>query len=243
MKNFLQDLVAHTHALGFLPLVRITASDEETIIDSMADDKTVVMTAKTHTPVTGVEGVFGMPNLNKLHLHLKCPEYKENASITVVNEERNGVTIPTGLHFVNATGDFQNDYRFMNAEIINKKLNSVKFTGAKWVIEFEPLLSSIQRLKLQAEANSEEPVVQVATKDKNLVFSFGDVNTHAGRFVFHPDIKGTLKQTWSWPVSQIQSILNLNGKITMKLADSGIMQISIDSGIADYTYYLLAQVK
>lgn len=243
MKSFLQDLVAHTHSLGFLPLVRITATDEETTIDSMAEDKTVVMTAKTHIPVSDVSGVFGMPNLNKLDLHLKCPEYKENATITVVNEERNGEVIPTGLHFVNATGDFQNDYRFMNAEIINKKLNAVKFTGAKWTIELEPQLASIQRLKLQASVHSEEPVVRVTTKDKNLIFSFGDANSHAGSFVFHTDVNGKLKQTWSWPVSQIQSILNLNGKITMKLADSGIMQITIDSGIGEYTYYLLAQVK
>ena len=45
MKNFLQDLVAHTHSLGFLPLVKITASEDETLIESMSEDRSVILTA------------------------------------------------------------------------------------------------------------------------------------------------------------------------------------------------------
>ena len=99
MKNFLQDLVAHTHSLGFLPLVKVSSTTKETSIESMAVDRSVIVNAKTHSPVDDFEGVFGMPNLNKLDIHLKCPEYKENATISVVKQERNGETIPTGLHF------------------------------------------------------------------------------------------------------------------------------------------------
>ena len=131
MKDFLQDLVAHTHSLGFLPLVKITSTDKETVIESMAEDRSVIVNAKTKDPVNDFEGTFGMPNLNKLDLHLKCPEYKENAKINVTVAQRNGEDIPTGLHFQNAAGDFENDYRFMNQDIINEKLKSVKFKGAK----------------------------------------------------------------------------------------------------------------
>jgi hypothetical protein len=243
MKNFLQDLVAHTHSLGFLPLVKITSTDKETNIESMSEDRSVIVNAKTHNPVDDFEGTFGMPNLNKLDIHLKCPEYKENAKITVVKQQRNNEEIPTGLHFVNAAGDFENDYRFMNQDIINERLKSVKFKGAKWDIEFQPSVASIQRLKFQAQAHSEESVFQVATKDDNLVFSFGDASTHAGSFVFQSGVTGKLKQTWSWPVIQMMSILNLNGDITMKIADAGAMQITVDSGIAVYDYILPAQSK
>ena len=86
MKDFLQDLVAHTHSLGFLPLVKVTATNKETAIESMAEDRSVIVNAKTHQPVDNFEGVFGMPNLNKLDIHLKCPEYKENFSIDVVTQ-------------------------------------------------------------------------------------------------------------------------------------------------------------
>ena len=243
MKDFLQDLVAHTHSLGFLPLVKISATDTETVIESMAEDRSVIVNAKTHALVDNLEGTFGMPNLNKLDLHLKCPEYKENAKINVVKAQRNGEEIPTGLHFVNAAGDFENDYRFMNQDIINEKLKSVKFKGAKWDIEFQPSMASIQRLKFQAQAHTEETVFQVKTDNDNLVFSFGDASTHAGSFVFQSGITGKLKQTWSWPVVQMMSILNLSGDITMKIADAGALQITVDSGIAEYNYILPAQSK
>ena len=243
MKDFLQDLVAHTHSLGFLPLVKISATNAETAIESMAEDRSVIVTAKTHKAVDDFEGVFGMPNLNKLDLHLKCPEYKENAKISVVKAQRNGEEIPTGLHFENQAGDFQNDYRFMNTEIINEKLKSVKFKGAKWDIEFAPSVASIQRLKFQSAAHSEESVFQVRTENGNLVFSFGDASTHAGSFTFQSDVKGKLKQTWAWPVVQVMSILNLDGDKTMKIADAGAMMITVNSGLAEYNYILPAQSK
>jgi hypothetical protein len=41
----------------------------------------------------------------------------------------------------------------------------------------------------------------------------------------------------------MMSILNLNGDITMKIADAGAMQITVDSGIAVYDYILPAQSK
>jgi len=243
MKDFLQDLVAHTHSLGFLPLVKVTASDTETIIESMAEDRSVILNAKTHNPVEDLEGVFGMPNLNKLDIHLKCPEYKENATIRVIKQERNDETIVTGLHFANNTGDFENDYRFMSVEIINDKLKTVKFKGAKWDIEFVPTIASIQRLKFQSAAHTEEPTFQVTTDNSNLVFSFGDASTHAGSFTFASGITGKLKQAWSWPVAQVQSILNLAGDITMKFSDAGALNITVDSGIAVYDYILPAQSK
>jgi len=243
MKNFLQDLVAHTHSLGFLPLVKVSSTTKETSIESMAVDRSVIVNAKTHSPVDDFEGVFGMPNLNKLDIHLKCPEYKENATISVVKQERNGETIPTGLHFQNGLGDFQNDYRFMNQDIINEQLKSVKFKGAKWDIEFQPSMASIQRLKFQATAHSEELTFQVKTEGNDLVFSFGDASTHAGSFIFQAGVDGKLRQTWSWPVNQVQSILNLNGDITMRIADAGALNITVDSGIAVYEYILPAQSK
>jgi len=243
IKDVLTDIVAHTHSLGFLPLVKITGDTDSTIIESMAEDRSVVVSAATHSPVSDFQGTFGMPNLDKLNLHLKNPEYKENAKIEVIKTEKNGVQIPTSLHFENQAEDFQNDYRFMSAEIINEKLKSVKFKGASWEVSFEPSVAAIQRLKLQAAAHSEETVFQVKTEDGNLVFFFGDASTHAGSFVFQPNIKSKLKHTWSWPVSQIQSILNLDGNITMKISDAGAMQIIVDSGITVYEYILPAQSK
>ena len=242
MKDILQDVVAHTHALGFLSLVKIS-NDESTAIDSMAEDRSVILSAETHTPVNEFVGTFGMPNLDKLALHLKNPEYKDNAKIDVVQAERNGETVPTHIHFENAAGDFQNDYRFMNKAIIEEKLKTVKFKGATWNVEFQPSMASIARMKLMSAAHSEEPTFNVKTKDGNLVFSFGDASTHAGEFVFQHGVEGALQHTWSWPVAQVQSVLSLDGDITMSISDQGAMMISVDSGMAKYDYILPAQSK
>ena len=242
MKDILQDIVAHTHALGFLSLVKVS-NDEGTAIDSMAEDRSVILSAETHSPVSEFEGTFGMPNLDKLSLHLKNPEYKDNAKIDVVKAERNGETVPTHIHFENAAGDFQNDYRFMNQAIIDEKLKTVKFKGATWNVEFQPSVASIARMKLMSAAHAEEPTFNVSTKDSNLVFAFGDASTHAGEFVFQHGIEGTLTHTWSWPVAQVQSILGLDGDKTMSISDQGAMQITVDSGMVKYHYILPAQSK
>ena len=242
MKDILQDVVAHTHALGFLSLVKIT-NEDGTAIDSMAEDRSVILSAQTHDPVAEFVGTFGMPNLDKLNLHLKNPEYKEGANIEVVQAERNGEMIPTHIHFENAAGDFQNDYRFMNKAIIEEKLKTVKFKGATWAVEFTPSMAAIARMKLMAAAHSEEPTFNVSTKEGNLVFSFGDASTHAGEFDFEKGVDGTLQHTWSWPVAQVQSILNLDGDLTMSISDQGAMKISVDSGLANYDYILPAQSK
>ena len=242
MKDILQDIVAHTHALGFLSLVKVT-NNTGTQIDSMAEDRSVILSAETHSPVNEFEGTFGMPNLDKLSLHLKNPEYKDNAKIDVVKAERNGETVPTHIHFENAAGDFQNDYRFMNQAIIEEKLKTVKFKGAQWQVEFAPSVASIARMKLMSAAHSEEPTFNVSAKDGNLVFAFGDVNTHAGEFVFEHNVEGTLAHTWAWPVAQVQSILNLDGDIKMSISDQGAMMITVDSGMAKYDYILPAQSK
>jgi len=243
MKDILTDIVAHTHNLGILPLVKVTNENNTTVIESMAEDRSVILNAKTKTPVAEFKSVFGMPNLDKLNLHLKNPEYKEGATITVVEATRNGVDIPVSLHFENAAKDFINDYRFMSTEIVNEKLKTVKFKGANWDVEFEPTMAALQRLKLQAQAHTEETVFQVKTDGGNLVFSFGDASSHAGSFTFHAGVTGKLKQTWAWPVTQVMSILNLDGDKTMRIADAGAMQITVDSGLAEYNYILPAQSK
>jgi len=242
MKDILQDIVSHTHALGFITTLKVTA-DDDTLIESMAEDRSVIMSATTNTAVGEFSGVFGMPDLGKLAYHLKNPEYKENAKIEVVQAERNGEVIPTHIHFENASGDFENDYRFMNKAIIEEKLKSVKSKISSYDVEIEPNMGAISRMKLMAGAHSEETVFQVKTEDGNLNFYFGDLNTHAGSFTFQHGITGNLTHTWAWPVAQTIAILNLDGDKTMSITDQGAMKISVDSGMATYDYILPAQQK
>ena len=243
MLDLLKDIVSHTHNLGFLNIVKISGDDAATKIDSMADDRAVILYGEVNAPVLEMKGVFGMPQLNKLKIHLDCPEYKENASIEIVSADRNGDTIPVGIHFENATGDFKNDYRFMNTEIINEKLKTIKFRGVPWHVEVSPTVAAIQRFNYQAAANAEHTTFLTKTENGNLKFIFGDQSTHGGEFVFASGVTGTLSKAWTWPVQQVLSILKIADANNCKLSISndGAMQIELDSGIATYKYIIPAQ--
>jgi hypothetical protein len=243
MRDYLLDLVGHTHDLGCIDLIKITGTDKTTEVDGLAQDKSVILKAEFSTPIAEFTGVFGMPNLDKLKILLNIAEYREGADITVTQQDRNGTTVPVGLNFKNKAGDFRNDYRFMTAEIVAETLKTVRFKGASWNLEFEPTIAGIQRLKMQAQANSDIPVFKVRTDKNNLHFGFGDHSTHAGEFVFQPGVSGTLKHTWSWPVKQVIAILDLVGDKVMRITDEGAMQITVNSGVAVYNYYLPAQSK
>lgn len=243
MRDYLLDLVSHTYDLGCIDLIKITGNDTETSIDGMAEDRSVVVQAKFHNPVPDFIGMFGMPNLDKLKILLNLQEYREDAKISVTRQSRNGEDVPVGLHFENKVGDFKNDYRFMTSEIVTEKLKTVKFKGVNWHIEFEPTNAGIQRLKMQAQANAEEPNFQAKTDNGDLKFFFGDHSTHAGEFIFQPGVSGALKRAWSWPVKHVISILDLSGDKVIRISDDGAAQITVDSGLAVYNYILPAQSK
>jgi hypothetical protein len=244
MKDILQDIVSHTQTLGFLSMLKISPDEDTTNIESIAEDRSVIFKATTHTKISEFTETFGMPDLNKLSYHLKNPEYAKDAKLTVETGVRNNETIPTHIHFENAAGDFHNDYRFMEKSIIEEKLKSVKSKISNWDVVFEPTIAAIQRLKLMAGTlDQDEKLFQVKTEDDNLNFYFGDLNTHAGKFTFQHGITGKLSHTWAWPVEAVQKILNLDGDKTLSITDQGAMMITVDSGMAKYDYILPAQQK
>lgn len=240
MKDYLQDIVQHTHSLGIINLIKIIGTESTTNIEAVSEERTVIVNATFHNPVPEFIGTFGMPNLGKLNTILNIPEYRDDAKLTIITKDTN---IPSGIHFENSIGDFKNDYRFMSAEVINEQLKTVKFKGVKWGVEIEPSVAAIQRLKFQAQANSEETTFIARTENNNLIFYFGDHSSHAGNFVFAHDIAGSLSKAWHWPISAVISILSLSGDKMIRFSDEGAAQITVDSGLAIYNYILPAQTK
>jgi hypothetical protein len=243
MKDHLKDIIEHTSALGIIDLVKVTGTDKETVINAIAEDRSVIISGTFNSPNAEFIGVFGMPNLAKLRTILGFEDYDNESKINMVLKDREGVMTPDAIHFETKSGDFVNDYRLMGKNVVEDKVKNVTFKGAGWNIEFEPSVASIQRLKRQQQANSEETVFTTVVENGNLVIQFGDPSTHSGKFVFQSGVNGTLTQKRQWPVAQILSILGLPGDKMFRISDQGAVEITVDSGLASYRYLLPAQSK
>jgi hypothetical protein len=243
MKDYLQDLIQHTHGLGVIDLIKITGTTEETQVAAIASDKSVILNGKLKTPVADFAGTFGMPNLSKLKTILSFEDYDDTANISVTYTDRDGESVPTAIHFETQAKDFVNDYRLMSKNLIEEKVRNVTFHGTTWNVEFEPSVAGIMRLKKQASANSEELNFTTRTDNGDLKVYFGDPSTHSGNFVFHPGVTGNLTRNWMWPVKVFMSIMDLPGDKTVKISDQGAAEITVDSGLAFYQYLLPAQAK
>ena len=243
IRDILTDIVAHTSTLGF-PFAKIVGDKESTVIESMAENHSVVVKAKTHHPVTEFKGTFGLPSLNILNLLLKNPEYKENPNIEIIFEKRNNKDIPVSIFFENEEGDFNNDYKLITPEVISAKLEEYEFDEPEWHIEFTPSIASVQRLKIQAQIHSDEEFFTSKVEKKDLIVSFGGVSSnHVGTFVFQTGIEGKMRNTFNWPLVNVINILNLDGEKMMKISDHGLMMITVDSGLTVYDYILPAVTK
>ena len=60
MKDTLQDIVKHTHSLGFIDLVKIVGDDSKTEMEAMAEDRSVVVKSELKKSVAEFTGTFGM---------------------------------------------------------------------------------------------------------------------------------------------------------------------------------------
>ena len=243
MKDNLLDLIEYTHGLGIIDLVKINGTATLTEINAIADDKSVIVSGTTKTPVADFIGTFGMPNLGKLKTILSFDDYDANATISMTQKQVDGANVPQAIHFATKNNDFINDYRLMSKALIEEKVRNVTFKGAAWDVEFEPTIAGILRLKKQAQANSEELNFTTKTEGGDLKIFFGEPSTHSGNFVFQPGITGTLSRTWQWPVKVFLSIMDLPGDKTVRISDQGAAEITVDSGYTIYQYLLPAQAK
>lgn len=240
MKDYLQDMIAHTSALGFIDLIKVTSTEQETKINASSEKQTVMITGTFKNASPDFIGTFGMPNLPKLKTILSFDEYGEDSKISMI---RNGATLPECIHFESKNGDFVNDYRLMSKEIADDQVKIFAYKGKDWDVEFVPSVESILRLKKQSQVHSEEETFATRIANGNLYFDFGDVSTHNGNFVFQSGITGALSKKLKWPITHVISILNLPGDKVFRINGAGALEITVDSGLANYSYLLPAHTK
>jgi len=242
-KDYLQNLIQYTYGIGCIDIVKITGTDTETKINSVDEQRTVVIYGSFSTPIADFIGTFGMPNLSKLKTILGFDDYDDTSTIEVLRGNANDPEVPSAIHFETINKDFINDYRLMTKNIIENKIPDIVFHGSSWAVEFEPSIAGILRLKKQASANSEELNFRTRTENGDLKIYFGDHSSHSGNFVFQPNVSGKLTTDWNWPVKVFLSILDLPGDKTIRISNEGAVEITVDSGLAVYRYLVPALSK
>jgi hypothetical protein len=131
----------------------------------------------------------------------------------------------------------------MSKEIADDQVKIFAYKGKDWDVEFVPSVESILRLKKQSQVHSEEETFATRIANGNLYFDFGDVSTHNGNFVFQSGITGSLSKKLKWPITHVISILNLPGDKVFRINGAGALEITVDSGLANYSYLLPAHTK
>ncbi|MBT4530916.1 MAG: hypothetical protein HOC27_06890 [Phycisphaerae bacterium] len=247
MKDVVLDIVKHTAGLGFIENIKVTGTNDSTKLEAMDPDRTVILNAQLHAPAGDMVGEFGMGNLGFLNGVSNLPNYKDDgATVEVTRRERNGEDHPESLIFKDPEGN-KDQYRFMSKQIVEQTMKTVTFKGASWNVTIEPAKAKVTELQQVASIyGSIEPTFNVKTEEGDLVFTVGSPDGGlSGRRTFARNVDGELTAGWSWPLSQVLSILKLgmSGGCVMKFSDQGALQIDVDSGIATYSYVLPAITK
>lgn len=245
MRETLLDIVKHTGGLGFIDTVKVTGGAEETVIEAMDGERTVIIKAKLLKPEANLVGEFGMSHLPLLQGLLNYANFKaDGASIAVKRRERNGKDTPEEIIFRDEQGQSAS-YRLMAAEIIPEQ---AKFLGTQWDVVVDPSQSKVKEFSsLAGLYGAFENYFMVKTVDGELKFFIGDEgsSSHRASLTIEGDVAGTLAGDLHWPINQVLSILKLGIDENLKLQFSGrgALQITMTSPYAEYNFILPARKK
>ena len=264
MLDYLRDLVKHTGNLG-VQVIKVTGdSAGKVILEGMEEDKTVVIKGKFLKDIPEVEGVCGLGQLDQLNTILNIYSHKddkveierEDKKFSMVVKDGSGNTVldadgtPTYeeveenvigiLSFNRASEKVINKYRVTDKRQIKDQFD---FLGADWDVEIEPTQSAIDMLGKQAGIGFSE-TFGVKTENGDLFVVLGDPALQSS-FLFAKDVKGEMTNPWTWDLGKVLSILKLssNAECSMHFLDKGLLQITLNTGQAEYNYILPAKAR
>ena len=235
MRDYLLDIVKHTLPMSAFNQLRVDSNDGSTSISATESERQLVVQARTHAAIPQFQGTFGLPNLNLLNTLLNIPEYDDSATINFELKEGEEV-VPFKLHFKNAAGDFENDFRLMSRKVI-EDLEPLLALTAKFPVEFNPTVNSITRLKYQVSANPDERTVQFDVSKGTVRVSVGDSSSHSGSFVFATGVDESSNYNFDVPSAYVLPALNMDGDKKIQIGEIGL-KITVDSGLISYDYMI-----
>jgi len=243
MRDFITDISKKIGGLGFVETIKVTGTTDETKIEAIDADKTVIIKAKLATPQADLVGDFGISSLPLLSGLLNFSSYKtDGATFNVKRRDMNGKSVPEEFEFRDENGMGSN-FRLMNGNLVPEQ---PVVADIKWDVTFVPNKSKLQEFSALAGLYSQfDQFFSVKTKDGNLVVAIGEEasTTHRASMVLVEGVTGELKGELLWPISQFLSILKMadGHDYTVGITSKGAMQVTVTTDFATYSYILPAR--
>lgn len=240
IKDVLRDMVNTTAAIGFEAIVVGRNEDGLMTLESMTADKRVIMKAVVKEDVTDMEGidVFGIGTLPMLQGLLNLNTFKtESTTIkpVLVNDELQ--------KFEFTSDDASTNFLVMAKNALPKQ---PKFLNKPFDAQVTPSAAKVQELKSYAgvfKSISED--VTPYTEDNHLRFKIGNASktSHGGSLSFAV-CKNDVPESYSYSVERImQTLTRINNckECTMSISHTGILAVTVDTGICVYNFYLFGK--
>lgn len=245
IKNTFKDVLKHTHTLGIFEMVKISGTLEETVIETVDADKTVIVKGKTVNPVADfADNTVGLSRMSVLDGYIKFPGFDDDAAtVRVITQERNGKDVPTEVEFVANDGTNAN-YRFMLAEVINQQLKNIAFKGADFDVNIVPSQKNLKDLAyFNGVLGQFESTFSPRTADGKLYFYIGDGSGDRTKILINDAPDGEVSHEFHWPLDIVLKILRLSesSNVVLSINAKGLLQIVVHSGLSEYTYLLPAK--
>lgn len=243
MRDLLNNVVKKINGLGFVDTIKVTGTTDETLIQAIDNDKTVIIKAKLLEAQPDLIGEFGISSLPLLNGLLNFSSYKtDDATFLVKRREQNGKSVPEEFEFRDANG-LGSNFRLMSGNLVPEQ---PIVADIKWDVTFTPTKSKIQEFSALAGLYSQfDQFFSVKTKDGNLVVAIGEeaAATHRASMVLVEDVQGELKGELLWPISQFLSIIKLaeGDDYTVSVTSKGALQFHVTTAFATFSYVMPAR--
>ena len=248
LSEVLTDILAQTHGLGFMEMMKIDSSATETTIAAINDDKSVVAYGTLNSPLTELDGVVGLSRMAVLQGYLKFEHFNgPNSTIEIKTTQRDGADVPTEISF-SGPGGHASSYRFMHKDVVEEQVKVPNFKGAAWDVVITATDDLLKDLSYFNGILGAFEATFTAKTDANgdLNFYIGSGPTDRATVPVAKNVNGTLTGNLTWPLVETLAILKLASKATdciISFSNKGVLKIEMETAIGSYEYLLPARSK
>lgn len=242
-RDILRDVVQTTAPIQFESIL-LTQEDRGSgkalYIESMTKDRRIVMRARAKEVVDEISKPIGLTNLPLIQGLLGLAAFRGDDTTVIPEMNRTGEEVKA-LVFSSSGGSSTVMVQQSKFHISMPNANSQTFD-----VIITPTAASISELKNFSStfaANKISNNVTPYTEDNKLKFFIGDAdkNNHNGVLVF-ADTEDELKRGYFYATERIMqcfSRANQASELKMSISSRGAIRIDVDTGVANYEFYVL----